>query len=243
LLEQQELRVEKLRRGLAVDDRDRAQRSSRARAPPLGQKHRDEPRLDRRGFRARVRQSRYVFAAGRLLRARERVQHRTARVRVDLDEAWTVGRDVEVEAVENAERWLLDGGDGRGCVQCGRDIARQRGHAIDRFHELPHLGGVVSVDEHRRIGKQVRMRFLERRRQLRAKRGLKPAAHDRNIRDRAITFPIEGVGCRPARAHPATIGPSRAGINPGSGTAIELQRRIAMCCAFVSPSAASSNAS
>jgi hypothetical protein len=157
-LEQLQLRIEELSARLLVDDGDGAERHGAALTAPLRAEHRHEHVLQARGVGA-LDELLDRIAARALRLGQVDAQQCAAGVRVDLDQLGTVGRQVEVEAHEGAERTAID--------VCGLGQTGERLRAVgvaahcglDGPHDRRHRLDLVPRQEHGRGGEQRRVRL------------------------------------------------------------------------------------
>ena len=149
LLEQQELGVEVLLLGRAIDDGDARQRPALTGQTPFVAKHVDDALLEGRHAGQRGHHPVDRRTTGPLCPRQHRVEHRPAGVGVDLDQPEATLIQVKVVAEEHSERPSgAQPGDGWRCGQRLFPIGRQGHHRFDGPHHLCHALQLRRRDEY-----------------------------------------------------------------------------------------------
>ena len=145
LLEQQKFRVQVLLLGFFVNDSDAAQGPLMTAKQPFIVEHRQDAGLQQIGHDRRWHQILRDQAACALRLCQHGIEHRAARVGVDLDESKAVFGDMKIVAKENphgAARVVPR--DGRRVCQDFRAVCRQRNNRFDGLYDLGHARLVLA---------------------------------------------------------------------------------------------------
>ncbi len=161
MLEQQEFRIQILALRGDIYDGDAAQGAIVSAQLPLIGKHRDDAFFQRIGCRRRGNHAFDLGAARALCARKHGIEHRTARVGVDLDQSEVAFGGVEVVAKEDAPGPTgIVAGNGRRVGEHFFTVSRQRNDRFDGTNHLRHALHLGTGHEHRSRREQGRAACL-----------------------------------------------------------------------------------